>query len=101
MATVAAIAKNEKRKKLAKKQAAKRAELKAKVINADLSDEERDEAMMKLQKLNQNGSATRVRNRCAITGRPRGTYRKFNLCRIKLRELASEGLIPGVTKASW
>ncbi len=101
MATLAAIQKNERRKKLAKKYYAKRQELKKIIVDETASDEARDAAEKKLQKLPRNTSAVRVRNRCALTGRPRGNYQKFQLCRIKFRELASEGLIPGVTKASW
>lgn len=78
-----------------------RKELRVKALDAKLSDEERAEARKKLQKLPRNGSATRVRVRCSVTGRSRGNYRKFGLCRIKFREMALEGLIPGVTKASW
>jgi small subunit ribosomal protein S14 len=101
MATVAAIAKNERRKKLAAKFKAKRAALKKTVIDPNASDDEVFAAEKKLQKMSRNTSSVRVRNRCTITGRPRGNYRKFNLCRIKFRELASQGMIPGVTKASW
>lgn len=101
MAKISSIVKNEKRKKLATKQATKRAELKAKVVDENLSWEEREAAGIKLQRLNRNGSAVRVRNRCVITGRSRAYYRAFGLSRIKFRELALEGKIPGVTKASW
>jgi small subunit ribosomal protein S14 len=101
MATVAAIAKNERRKKIAAKFKAKRAALKKTVIDPNASDDEVFAAEKKLQKMSRNTSSVRVRNRCTITGRPRGNYRKFNLCRIKFRELASQGMIPGVTKASW
>lgn len=101
MAKVSSIVKNERRIKLAAKQAKIRKELRAKVVDENLSDEERDAASIKLQKLNRNGCPTRVRNRCVITGRSRGNYRKFGISRIKFRELASQGMIPGVTKASW
>ncbi len=101
MASVAAITKNEKRKKLAKKYYAKREQLKKVIIDANASDADKNTAEKKLQKMSRNTSSVRVRNRCALTGRPRGNYQKFQLCRIKFRELASEGLIPGVTKASW
>lgn len=101
MAKLSSIVKNEKKMKLAAKQRAKRAELRAAVINENLSDDERDLAALKLQKLNRNGCSTRVRNRCVLTGRSRGYIRKFGLSRIKFRELASKGMIPGVTKASW
>jgi small subunit ribosomal protein S14 len=101
MAKVSSIAKNERRKKLAAKQAPIRAKLRKMVIDESLSDEERFSAMVSLQKLDRNGNATRVRHRCAITGRSRGNYRKFGISRIKFREMAHQGLIPGVTKASW
>jgi len=79
----------------------KYAELKAASKNAKLSDEERDAARLGLQKLPRNANPTRQRNRCAITGRPRGTFRQFGLARAKVRELAFAGEIPGMTKASW
>lgn len=101
MAKISTIVKNEKRKKMADRQFQKRAELRSKIVNEDLSDEEREEASIKLNKMNRNGCKARVRNRCYLTGRGRGYYRKFNLSRIKFRELALQGLIPGVTKASW
>jgi small subunit ribosomal protein S14 len=101
MAKLSSVVKNEKRKKLAEKQFPIRAELKKKVSDESLSWDEREEAGFKLQKLNRNGSKIRVRNRCVITGRSRGFYRMFGLSRIKLRDLALEGKIPGVTKASW
>ncbi len=90
-----------KRVKLAEKFAAKRAALKAIIDDSSKSDEERYEARLKLQQLPRNASPTRQRNRCAITGRPRGVFRKFGLARNKLRELAMKGEIPGMTKASW
>ncbi len=101
MAKISTVVKNEKRKKMALKQAKVRAELRKMVINEELSPEEREAAMIKLSRLPRNGSATRVRNRCEETGRPRGYYRKFGICRIKLRELGHRGLIPGLTKSSW
>ena len=101
MAKVAMIQRELKREKLAAKYAAKYAELKA--IDGDVkrSDEERDAARLGLQKLPRNSNPTRQRNRCEITGRPRGTFRQFGLGRAKVRELAFAGDIPGVTKASW
>jgi small subunit ribosomal protein S14 len=90
-----------KRVKLAEKFAAKRAALKAIIDDSSKSDEERYEARLKLQQLPRNANPTRQRNRCAITGRPRGVFRKFGLARNKLRELAMKGEIPGMTKASW
>ena len=86
---------------LAQKFAKKYAELKAAANNVKLSDEERDAARLGLQKLPRNANPTRQRNRCGITGRPRGVYRQFGLARAKVRELTFEGNIPGVTKASW
>ena len=90
-----------KRVKTAEKFAAKRAALKAVIDDSSKSDEDRYEARLKLQQLPRNASPTRQRNRCAITGRPRGTFQKFGLGRMKLRELAMKGEIPGMTKASW
>jgi small subunit ribosomal protein S14 len=101
MAKLALINRNEKRRETVKKLAAKRAELLAVANNPKLAQEERYEARLKLQKLPRNASPVRVRNRCAMTGRPRGTFRKFGLARNKLREIAMRGEIPGVIKASW
>ena len=101
MAKVAMIQRELKREKLAAKYAAKYAELKAIAGDVKRSDEERDAARLDLQKLPRNSNPTRQRNRCEITGRPRGTFRQFCLGRAKVRELAFAGDIPGVTKASW
>ena len=101
MAKTALINRNEKRRKTVKKYSAKRAELFAIANNPKAAQEERYEARLKLQKLPRDASPVRVRNRCALTGRPRGTYRKFGLARNKLREIAMRGEIPGVIKASW
>jgi small subunit ribosomal protein S14 len=101
MAKLALINRNEKRRDTVKRLAAKRAELLAIANNPKLASEERYEARLKLQKLPRNASPVRVRNRCALTGRPRGTFRKFGLARNKLREIAMRGEIPGVIKASW
>ena len=90
-----------KRVKTAEKFAAKRAALKAIIDDSSKSDEDRYEARLKLQQLPRNASPTRQRNRCAITGRSRGVFSKFGLGRMKLRELAMKGEIPGMTKASW
>ena len=90
-----------KREKLVAKFAQKHADLKAVANDAKRSDEERAAARLALQKLPRNANPTRQRNRCEITGRPRGTFRQFGLGRAKIRELAFEGNIPGVTKASW
>ena len=91
----------DKREKLVAKYAKKHAELKAIADNAKRSDEERYAARLKLQQLPRNANPTRLRNRCAITGRPRGYFRKFGLARNKLREFAMRGEVPGVVKASW
>ena len=101
MAKLSLINRDIKRVKLAEKYASKRASLKAIIDDSNKSDEERYEARLKLQQLPRNSNPTRQRNRCAITGRPRGVFRKFGLARNKLRELAMKGEIPGMTKASW
>ena len=95
------INREQKRRKTVKKYAAKRAELIAIINNPKLSDEDRMAARLKLQQLPRNASPARLRNRCALTGRPRGVYRKFGLGRNKLRDIAMRGEIPGVIKASW
>src|SRR6266478_10111273 len=101
MAKKSSIEKNARRAKLAKRIAGKRTRLKAIAIDRTAPPEERFSAQLKLSELPRNSSATRVRNRCALTGRPRGYYRKFKLSRIALRELASAGQIPGMVKSSW
>lgn len=101
MAKVSAIQKNLRRKALAVRKAAKRAELKAIVMNRDLAPDERMEAQMRLNKMPRDSSKIRIRNRCEVSGRPHGYYRKFRMSRIAFRELASFGQVPGVTKASW
>ncbi|MDQ5896057.1 MAG: small subunit ribosomal protein [Pseudomonadota bacterium] len=101
MAKVALIQREEKREKLVAKYAKKFAELKAIIDDQSKSDEERYMARLALQKLPRNANPTRLRSRCEITGRPRGTFRKFGLARNKIRELAFRGDIPGVVKASW
>ena len=101
MAKMALINREEKRAKLVAKYAKKRQELLDVIGNESLSDAERFEARLKLQALPRNASPTRQRNRCQITGRPRGVFRKFGLCRLKLRELAFRGEVPGMVKASW
>ena len=100
MAKLSSINKNERRKKLVEKQAAKYAKLKA-IANDESKETERLIARLKMAELPRNGNPTRIRNRCELTGRSRGFYRKFRLSRIMLRELANKGLIPGVTKSSW
>lgn len=101
MAKLALINREEKRRKLVAKYAAKRAELIATIKDTKLSDEERMVARLKLQQLPRNSSPVRQRNRCALTGRPRGVFRKFGLGRSKIRDLVFRGEVPGVTKASW
>jgi small subunit ribosomal protein S14 len=101
MAKLSVINRNDKRREMVKKFAAKRKALQDTANNQSLSQEERYEARLKLQKLPRNASPVRVRNRCALTGRPRGVFRKFGLARGKLRDIAMRGDIPGVIKASW
>ena len=101
MAKKSAIAKNRRRQRMAEKQAKKRAELKAIMRNLDLPQQERFDAMQKLRDLSPNGSKVRIKNRCEVTGRPHAYYRRFAMCRVMLRELGSEGLIPGLVKSSW
>jgi len=101
MAKKSAIEKNKSRRLKVARQAEKRAALKAVIYNRDGDPQERFEAVLKLAELPRNGSKIRVRNRCNLTGRPRAYYRKFGLSRIALRDLASEGQIPGVVKSSW
>ena len=101
MAKKAVINREQKRRDMVAKYAARRALLIAMIENSKISDEERAAARLKLQALPRNSSPVRLRNRCALTGRPRGTYKKFGLGRTKLREFAMRGEIPGVVKASW
>ena len=101
MAKLALKNREAKRAKTVAKYAAKRAELLATINNARLSDEERMDARLKFQQLPRNASPVRQRNRCTLTGRPRGYFRKFGLCRLKLREAAMRGEVPGMIKASW
>jgi len=101
VAKLSLIQREEKREKLVAKFAKKHAELKAIIDNSKKSDEERYAARLELQKLPRNANPTRLRNRCELTGRPRGTFRKFGLARSKIRELAFKGDIPGMIKASW
>jgi len=101
MAKKSSIEKNKKRERLAKQFAAKRARLKAIADDDQLPMEERFTARLKLAELPRNSSKVRIRNRCELSGRPRGVYRKFKLSRIALRDLASTGQIPGMVKASW
>ncbi|MGF1592805.1 MAG: 30S ribosomal protein S14 [Kiloniellaceae bacterium] len=101
MAKTSAVEKNKARKKLVDRFAAKRAALKAVASDRTLPPEERFQAHLKLAELPRNSAKVRIRNRCQVTGRPRGVYRKFKLCRITMRELASVGQIPGMVKSSW
>lgn len=101
MAKKSSIARNEKRRALVAKYAAKRADLKAALASPDTTDEEFYQAQRKLSKLPRNASPVRIKNRCSITGRPRAFIRRFGMSRLTFRELALQGKIPGVTKSSW
>jgi small subunit ribosomal protein S14 len=101
MAKTSMVERDKKRRALAKKYASRRATLKAKAKDESLAMEERFEARLKLAELPRNASKTRIRNRCELSGRPRGYYRKLKMSRIALRELTSQGLIPGMVKSSW
>ena len=101
MAKTSSIQKNLRRERMVKKYSGRRERLKDIANNSDLPMDERFKARLKLAELPRNSSPDRVRSRCELTGRPRAVYRKFKLSRIALRELASSGLIPGMTKSSW
>ncbi len=101
MAKKSAVEKNNRRRKMVDRFAARRKALKDVVMNRDADPGERFEATLKLAELPRNGSKVRIRNRCTLTGRPRSYYRKFGLSRIALRDLASQGQVPGVVKSSW
>ena len=101
MAKLSSVNKNERRKKLVQQYAGKYAALKAKANDQSLDETERLIARLKMAELPRNANPTRIRNRCALTGRPRAYYRKFGLARVMLRDLATKGLIPGLTKSSW
>jgi len=101
MAKKSMIEKNNRRKRTVKQKAASRAALKATIMNKETTMEDRFAAVIKLAKMSPNASKVRIRNRCELSGRPRGYYRKFKLSRIALRELASSGQIPGIIKSSW
>ena len=101
MAKKSSIENNNRRRQLVAAKKQSRAKLKNIIMNKELPFEERMQATFKLSEMPRNSSKVRIRNRCALTGRPRGFYRKFGLSRIALRELASAGMLPGVTKASW
>ena len=101
MAKTSSVEKNKRREQLSKLHSSKRAALKATVMNRELPMEDRFEATLKLAQLPRNGAKSRVRLRCELTGRSRGNYRKFKLCRMALRDLALTGQIPGMVKSSW
>jgi small subunit ribosomal protein S14 len=101
MAKTSAVEKNKRRREMVSQQAAKRAALKATIMNQTLSIEERFKATLKLASLPRDGSKTRVRNRCEVSGRPRAYYRKLRMSRIALRELGNFGKVPGIVKSSW
>ena len=101
MAKVSAVEKNKRRRKLVAQQADKRARLKAVISDRELPIEERFKATLKLAEMPRNGSKTRIRNRCEVTGRPRAFYRKLKMSRVALRQLGNFGLIPGIVKSSW
>ena len=101
MAKKSAIEKNKKRRKLAAQYAAKRAKLKEMAVDESLSDQERFSARLKLAKLPRNSSPSRIRNRCEVSGRPRGYYRKLKMSRVALRDLGNQGKVPGLVKSSW
>ena len=101
MAKKSAVEKNERRRRLAKKFAGKRERLRAVARDRSLPPEERFQAYLKLAKLPRNSAANRVRNRCEVTGRPRGYYRKLKMSRIALRDLGNDGKVPGLVKSSW
>jgi len=101
MAKKSAIERNKKRERLAKKYEARRERLKAAAMDENLPLEDRFKARLKLAELPRNSAPSRVRNRCEVTGRPRGYYRKLKMSRIALRELGSQGMVPGLVKSSW
>lgn len=101
MAKTSSVEKNKHREKLVAQHARKRTALKTVVMDREAPIEDRFEASLKLAQMPRNGAKNRIRLRCEITGRPRGNYRKFKLCRNQLRDLANKGQLPGVVKASW
>lgn len=101
MAKKSSVEKQKRRERMVKLKWDKRQELKTKSANINLSEEERQDARLALNKMPRNSSPIRLRNRCQLTGRPRGFLRKFQMSRLTFRELASMGMIPGVTKSSW
>lgn len=101
MAKKSSVEKNNRRRRMTQRDKKKRAELKAVVMNQALPIEERFAATMKLAEMPRNGSKTRIRNRCEVTGRPRAYYRKLGMSRVALRDLGNKGLVPGLLKSSW
>ena len=101
MAKTSTVERDTKRRRMAKSLGGKRKKLKAIIMDRDTNDEDRFAAVIKLSQVPRNSSKVRIRNRCALTGRPRATYRKFKMARNKLRDLASKGQIPGMFKSSW
>jgi small subunit ribosomal protein S14 len=101
MAKKCSVERNDKRKRLEKEYSKRRANLKATIMNKETSAEERFEASLKISRLPKNSAKIRIRNRCELTGRPRGYHRKFGICRNMLRELAQNGQLPGVIRSSW
>lgn len=101
MAKMSSVNKNQNRKQMVARDLKKRAALKAVVNDRDAAPEDRFAATLKLAEMPRNGAKIRVRNRCALTGRPRGVFRKFKLCRNMLRQLAQHGELPGIVKSSW
>ena len=101
MAKTSSINRNDKRRKMSKNMGAKRARLKAIIMKKDTPMDERFAAALKLAEMPRNSAKVRIRNRCELTGRPRGFYRKVKLSRIALREMSNSGLIPGMVKSSW
>lgn len=101
MAKTSSVEKNNRRRKMVKQYANKRAKLKAIIQNKELSIEERFAAQLKLAELPRNSAKNRIRNRCEVTGRPRAYYRKLKMSRLALRELSNQGLVPGMVKSSW
>ncbi len=101
MAKTSSVNRNEKRRKMSKQADAKRKRLKALVMNKQTTMEDRFTAVLKLAEMPRNSAKTRIRNRCEVTGRPRSFYRKVRMSRIALRDLANQGLIPGMVKSSW
>lgn len=101
MAKTSKIVKNEKRMRIARRCYERRMELKRVILNPEATPEEKDEAYLALRKMPRDANPNRITQRCRLTGRPRGVFRKFGLSRIALREMASQGLLPGVTKSSW